>query len=124
MKQVTALIILDGFGYSTESKHNAIALAHTPHIDRWMHEYPHAFLQAAGPAVGFPSGYIGSSEAGHKTIGAGRRIREPLTKINDAIESGDFFQQELLVSSFKELASSGKTLHIWDCFRMQESILI
>ena len=33
-KQATTLIILDGFGHREETENNAIALAHTPHIDR------------------------------------------------------------------------------------------
>ena len=33
-KQTTTLIILDGFGHREETENNAIALAHTPHIDR------------------------------------------------------------------------------------------
>ena len=112
MKQVTMLIVLDGFGYRKETKYNAIAQANTPNLDQWLKEYPHTLLDATGKAVGLPEGYIGSSETGHKTIGAGRRVREPLAKINDDIDNGEFFKQQILRDALCHLAESGKTLHI------------
>ena len=36
----TALIILDGFGYSKDTESNAIYHAHKPTIDYFLHHYP------------------------------------------------------------------------------------
>ena len=40
MKKPVALIIMDGFGYSTEDSASAIALAKTPNLDKIVKEYP------------------------------------------------------------------------------------
>ena len=48
---------------------------------------------ASGEAVGLPAGQQGNSEVGHLTIGAGRLIFQPLSRINRAIEDGSFFDE-------------------------------
>jgi 2,3-bisphosphoglycerate-independent phosphoglycerate mutase len=111
-KSSTMLIILDGFGYRKEKDYNAIYHAHTPNFDRWMKEFPHAIIKADGPSVGLPEGYIGSSEAGHLTIGAGRVIKEAVTRINEAIKDGSFYKNTVLVNALKKIASTDHTLHI------------
>lgn len=111
-KKVTMLIILDGFGWRKEHKYNAIYHAATPHFDQWMEEYPHAILKASGTAVGLPEGYIGNSEVGHFTIGAGRIIKEPVTQINEAIKDGSFFTNPVLVTALEKIKKSGKTVHL------------
>ncbi len=108
---VTALIILDGFGYRKEISYNAIYHAHTPNFDTWMQEFPHAILHASGSYVGLPSGNIGSSEAGHSTIGLGRIIKEPVTIINEAVDNKSFFSNPILIDTLKTLKKD-KTLHI------------
>lgn len=108
---VTVLIILDGFGYREAINYNAIYHANTPNYDAWMQEYPHAILGASGHHVGLPEGNIGSSEAGHLTIGTGRIIKEPITIINDAITDKSFFSNPLLIQTLKSL-QNGKTLHL------------
>ncbi len=111
-KSPTALVILDGFGYSTKTQYNAIYHAFTPHFDEWFAHYPHAILQAAGSAVGLLPGYIGNSEVGHMTIGAGRVIDQPIKIIHEAIKNGSFFKNKALIENLKKLAQNGKTLHI------------
>lgn len=111
-KQVTVLVILDGFGISNNTQSNAIAHAHKPNLDAWLKHYPHTTLQAAGNAVGLPNGYIGNSEVGHLTIGAGRVIQQPLTIINKAIEDGSFFTNPMLTKQLDIIAHTKKTLHI------------
>ena len=108
---ITALIILDGFGYREAINYNAIYHAHTPNYDAWMQEYPHAILGASGTHVGLPEGNIGSSEAGHLTIGSGRIIKESVTIINDAIATKSFFSNPILISTLKKLKTD-KTLHL------------
>ncbi len=105
------LIILDGFGYRKTTEYNAIAQARTPHLNAWLKEYPHCLLNASGTAVGLPEGFIGNSEVGHETIGAGAIIKQPLTIINEAIDNGSFFENPKLTQALKKLAYN-KTLHI------------
>lgn len=107
--QPTALIILDGFGYSHEHEFNAIAQAHKPTIDFLLQTYPHTLLQASGEFVGIPSGFAGNSEVGHITIGAGRIIKQPLTIIQESLESGEFYQNPLLLKTLKNFQG---TLHL------------
>lgn len=111
-KKPTVLIILDGFGYRTAKTDNAIALADTPNITAWFKKYPHAILQASGAAVGLPEGYIGNSEVGHLTIGAGRIVPQALTIINNAIHDRSFFTHPILVEKFKLLHETRQPLHI------------
>lgn len=111
-KQITVLVILDGFGISDNTQSNAITHAHTPNLDEWFTHYPHTILQAAGNAVGLPKGYIGNSEVGHLTIGSGRIIQQPLSIINNAIEDGTFFTNPILTKQLDIIAHTKKTLHI------------
>lgn len=108
----SALIILDGFGYNSSSEYNAIAQANAPFIASLLENYPTTLLAACGQAVGLPEGYDGNSEVGHLTIGCGAAIAQPFTIISHAIESGELYTHEVLISHLQQLKASGKTLHI------------
>lgn len=103
-----ALIILDGFGEREETQHNAIKQAHTPHLDTWMREETHTTLSGSGHDVGLPNGQMGNSEVGHLTIGAGRTLPQELTRLDAAIEQGDFFQNPVLLEGL----TTNKAVHI------------
>src|SRR5579862_7301918 len=117
-----ALVILDGFGYSPptsprlrrtgEIKYNAIAHANMPHFTHWWKTYPHAFLKAAGTAVGLPDNWIGNSEVGHLTLGAGHIIKQPITVWMESIRNGSFERNPVLLEGFEKLKKVGGTLHI------------
>src|ERR1700736_839523 len=87
-----ALIIIDGWGYSPSLVGNAIALASTPYYDELMESYPNTLLEASGARVGLPGGVMGNSEVGHLNMGSGRVIRMDVSRIDYAIQSGEFFQ--------------------------------
>lgn len=110
-KNPIALIILDGFGYREEQDYNAVYHADTPTFDHLFAHYPHAILKAAGSAVGLPEGYIGNSEVGHMTLGAGRPIKQVVTQIQDDIADGSFFRNHVLIENLKKLGKD-KKLHI------------
>ena len=112
-KSTTVLLILDGFGLSDQTEHNAIALADTPVLDRLMEEYPFAACNASGLAVGLPEGQMGSSEVGHLNIGAGRVVYQDLVRISKEIESGDFFENEALLTAVNNAKEKGSALHIY-----------
>ncbi len=112
VKKPLVLLILDGWGYKESSKYNAIAKAHTPHWDTWWQSRPHLLLSASGLDVGLPLGQMGNSEVGHMHIGAGRVIFQDLTRINQAIELGTFYQNDVLLTLIRDMKLQKKTMHI------------
>ena len=110
MKPVTALIIMDGFGYSPKREHNAIAIQGTPNITELLYRYPHTNIHASGMDVGLPDGQMGNSEVGHLNIGAGRIVYQELTRISKSIKDGDFFSNPALTAIMED--AKDKTLHI------------
>lgn len=106
------LIILDGWGYRSGKKHNAIAMANTPHWDQLIQTCPHTLLDASGLAVGLPAGQMGNSEVGHLTLGAGRVVYQDLSRINKDIETGNFFKNPCLLAGLKKIQAHQKSLHI------------
>jgi 2,3-bisphosphoglycerate-independent phosphoglycerate mutase len=112
MKQPVALVILDGFGYSLQKEYNAIAHANMPHFTHWWKTYPHAILRAAGTAVGLPDNWIGNSEVGHLTLGAGHIIKQPITMWMESIRNGSFAHNPVLLEGFEKLKEVGGALHI------------
>lgn len=107
------LLILDGWGYSEETKGNAIHAAKTPNFDKLWSHCPHTLLNASGLAVGLPDGQMGNSEVGHLHIGAGRLAPQDLTRINMAIDNGDFFVNLVLIDAIDKTIKTGKALHIF-----------
>ena len=106
----TLLIILDGFGYREECDYNAICQARKPHWDALWQTCPHTTIDASEKWVGLPKDQMGNSEVGHMNIGAGRVIYQDYTKIENAIETGEFLANPVL-SKAVDVARSG-TLHI------------
>ena len=107
-----ALVILDGFGYSTHKEHNAIAHANMPNFMHWWQQYSYAIISAAGSAVGLPDGMSGNSEVGHLTLGAGRVIQQPMTVWLNSIDDGSFARNTILCAQFEALKYAGGALHI------------
>lgn len=104
---LVVLTILDGFGWREESEGNAVMAAHKPNFDRLWAANPHTLIEASGPWVGLPAGQMGNSEVGHLNIGSGRIIRMDVTRIDHAIETGDFFSLPEL-----KAAMQTKRLHL------------
>jgi 2,3-bisphosphoglycerate-independent phosphoglycerate mutase len=114
MKQPTPILlaILDGWGAGPPSESNAIHVARTPNMDRWKSSFPSTTLLAHNDAVGLPKGQMGNSEVGHLNIGAGRIVYQDFTRINHAIESGDFLENEVLKNTFNKALKNNSGLHI------------
>lgn len=106
------LVILDGFGVNPSSADNCIAQAHTPRLDEYFAKYPMTLLQASGHAVGLPDGQMGNSEVGHLTIGCGQVIRQDLVIIDDAIDSGQFFENSVMLDAIGNAGRRGKPIHL------------
>ena len=111
-RRPTLLIILDGFGVNPSRINNAVQLANTPRLDEYFSKNPHTTLDACGGAVGLPEGQMGNSEVGHMTLGCGAVMRQDLVRINDEIESGEFFNNAALVAAVEDAAAAGRPVHL------------
>jgi 2,3-bisphosphoglycerate-independent phosphoglycerate mutase len=90
------LVVLDGWGIAEPGPGNAVEAADTPVFDELWSAYPHTLLDATGRAVGLPEGQMGNSEVGHLNLGAGAIVKQDLTRIDEAIDDGSFFESEPL----------------------------
>lgn len=99
MKKILS-IILDGFGMREELHGNAIKEANMTCFNKLWEEYPHSLLEASEEAVGLNPGQFGNSETGHQTIGAGRKILQNETLVDNFLNSNvlenEIFQKLLL----------------------------
>lgn len=110
--QKVLLLILDGWGYRKEKRGNAILQAKTPHLDKLWKQYPHALLKASGKAVGLPPGFMGNSEVGHLTLGAGRIMDTDLMRVNKAIKNDSFFHNKALLEAIHHSKKNNTKLHL------------
>lgn len=113
MKQITVLIILDGFGCRENVDGNAIRADGVKHIRELWNAYPHTQIEASGNAVGLPAGQMGNSEVGHLNIGAGRVVYQELTRITKSIEDGDFFSNEAFLGAVENCKKHNSALHLY-----------
>jgi 2,3-bisphosphoglycerate-independent phosphoglycerate mutase len=95
------LTILDGWGFSPETRGNAIAQARKPAYDLLLREYPNTLIHTSGPYVGLPEGQMGNSEVGHLNIGAGRVLLMDVTRIDRMIEQGELFRHPALLAAMR-----------------------
>lgn len=109
---LVALVVLDGWGLAPPGPGNAVTLARTPVFNDLWARYPHTTLAASGEAVGLPPGQMGNSEVGHLTIGAGRVVDQDLMRVNRAIASGAFFENDALTGAFERARARGGAVHL------------
>ena len=112
MKPITALLILDGFGYRKEKEGNAIKTDGVANIKALWDSYPHTLLQASGMEVGLPAGQMGNSEVGHLNIGAGRIVYQEFTRISKSIDDGEFFQNPAFLGAVENCKKHDSALHL------------
>ena len=106
------LIILDGWGIREAEAGNAVALADTPNFDRWLRAYERAIVHTSGEHVGLTPGQMGNSEVGHLNLGAGRIVYQDISRIANAIASGDLAANPALQRALRYLRTTGKRLHL------------
>lgn len=112
-KAPVAIIILDGLGWRNEVMGNAVAQANKPNFDHLLEKYPHSTLKASGLDVGLPEGQMGNSEVGHTNIGAGRVVYQSLTRIDKAIEEGEFQTNPVLSDAMERTIKYQSNLHLF-----------
>jgi len=106
------LVILDGWGIGPPTRANAVEQAETPVLDNLIKNFPATTLQASGEGVGLPWKEMGNSEVGHLNLGAGRIIFQSLPRINNAIESGDFFKNKAFLTATDHVKKHNSRLHL------------
>jgi 2,3-bisphosphoglycerate-independent phosphoglycerate mutase len=106
------LLILDGWGYSENLRHNAIAAANKPVWDKLWEEYPHTLIRTSGAAVGLPADQMGNSEVGHLNLGSGRVVYQEFTRVSRAIKTGSFFTNRTLTDAVDLAIENGRAVHI------------
>lgn len=106
------LIVLDGWGYNSAKKGNVITEKTTPYFFNLWENYPHTLLEASSGAVGLPWGETGSSEVGHLCIGSGRIIFQDLSRITNAVKSGEFKQNKVLSEAADHAQKNNSALHL------------
>jgi 2,3-bisphosphoglycerate-independent phosphoglycerate mutase len=110
------LMILDGFGISFLEEGNAISAAKMENFEQWVREYPSAVIKASGIEVGLPWGESGNSEVGHKNIGSGRIIYQPLPQITMSIENKTFFKNPAFIEAANHVKERpNSALHLIGC---------
>lgn len=106
------LVIRDGWGERDEVEGNGVKLANTPYDDAWRLQYPWTLVRAAEKWVGLPMGQMGNSEVGHTNLGAGFVVRQDITIIDDSIDDGSFFENQVLAETYTAVRQRGTQLHL------------
>ena len=107
------LAVLDGFGEAAPGPANAISCAEPRFLSGLRQRWPWTTLQASGEEVGLPCGLMGNSEVGHLNIGAGRVVRQEISRIDREIEQGRFAANEALRSATGHVTETGGVLHLF-----------
>ena len=107
-----ALIIMDGWGVSEKTDNNAIYHAKKPNWDKLCAEQPNTLIYGSGKEVGLPANQMGNSEVGHLNLGAGRVVHQELTRIDQAIKDGSFFENKALTEAVDQAIANDRSVHI------------
>lgn len=109
---MVTLVIMDGLGLSNKKKGNAVKIQGMPYFNALKKIYPYTTISASGEAVGLQNGQMGNSEVGHLNLGAGRVVFQDLSRINNAIADGSFFDNCALNNAVQYAKKNHSTLHI------------
>ncbi len=108
------LCIMDGWGISDGNcPKDATKEGYTPNFDKLKNTDKFMTIHADGQYVGLPDGQMGNSEVGHLNIGAGRIVFQELTRINNAIKDGSFFENEKFLAAVKHVKTNNSALHLY-----------
>lgn len=112
-KNITSvlLLILDGFGHRLRGQDNAILKANTPFLDQLHAKQAYATISTSGSAVGLPQGQFGNSEVGHIHIGAGRIVKQEMSRIDEAIKNKTFTKNPVFIKAFE--CAKKHALHVF-----------
>ena len=112
MNNKVILIIMDGWGLSSDVNASAILNANTPFFDNALKKYPNSKVSASGKDVGLPEGQMGNSEVGHMNIGAGRIVNQDLIRINDSLSNNGLKTNNHFMKAVNYSKKNNKNFHI------------
>lgn len=112
-KKPYMFIIRDGWGYSPETRYNAIYEAKPEFHLKYVEEYPTTLIQTSGIYVGLPDNNQGSSEVGHLNIGAGRVVYQNLVRISKDIDENIFYNKEEILKAIEHINRYNGNIHIF-----------
>ncbi len=114
MTKRVLLCIMDGWGISTEHpEYDATKIANPINVNKLEQEEKFIKIHADGEYVGLPEGQMGNSEVGHLNLGAGRIVYQELSKINNSIKKGDFFERKAFLDAVQHVKECNSALHIY-----------
>lgn len=103
---------MDGWGLGKVASADAIQNANVPFTKSLYSKYPNTTLTTCGEMVGLPDGQMGNSEVGHLNLGAGRVVYQELQRINVAVRTGEFAQNNILLEAIHFAKTNNKPLHL------------
>ena len=112
MGRPVVLIIRDGWGIRDDARGNAVKAARTPHISRYLRDFPHCELFAHGEYVGLPEGSQGSSEVGHLNMGAGRVVKQEVVRVDELVRGGSLAGHPRIADALAFAAAHGGRVHL------------
>lgn len=109
---MVTLVIMDGLGINKSKLGNAVKIQGMPYFHKLKKLFPYTQIEASGEYVGLTAGQMGNSEVGHLNLGAGRVVYQDLSRINNDIASGDFYNNEALKKAILHAVQNKSKLHI------------
>lgn len=106
------LVVIDGWGYSTITKGNAVLAAKKPNFNYLWSHYAHTLLNSYGENVGLPWGAIGSSEVGHTSMGSGKLAHQELSLIDKEVNDRSFNSNKMINEFVDRVKKTGTALHL------------
>ena len=111
-KQKVILLILDGWGYRTDTEHNAVLESNPVNFKSLMQDNKWTLIDASEERVGLPAGQMGNSEVGHTNIGAGRIVFQDLLRITNDINNGGAKENPVIKKFMEETKNGSGRLHL------------
>lgn len=109
--RLVILLILDGLGYRKLDAYHPLSQTKTEFFSKMSSYGGFSLLQASGVFVGLDYGEVGSSEAGHISMGTGIIYYQNYPRINLAIKNGSFEQNEILHQAFLYAKNQNSRVH-------------
>lgn len=111
MKKILTLV-LDGIGHSEKEEGNALKMANMPNFNKVLESYPHTLLEASSLSVGLGKDQPGNEEIGFKTLGAGKKLKQRSSYMNDLVDKDSLSTNSVLKSAIEHAKKSRSTIHI------------
>ena len=106
------MMIIDGIGITNKDEGNFLKKAELNNLSDLYNGYPHSILESTGDSIGLPDGVPANEEISHVAFGAGKKVKQDVTLLNEVLGSTLIEKNDILNSIVKKLNKSGGTLHL------------